>query len=173
MASIKSVTPLEGFQVRLALQDGTFRDVDLGPFLRGAVFDEVRENPELFRQVRAADGAVEWPTGQDIDEDVILGAVAAQRVAARFVVAMPTIARFSGVRISVQHNDHDPPHIHVNGSDADNAKLEITTGKLLKGAIKEPLRAEIWKWMRNHQNELLLSFAQAMAGLKPNQVPHP
>jgi len=70
---IKSVEPLENFTVRLEFTDGTSREIDLEPFLRGKVFDSVRNNPEDFRAVEVDErmGTIVWQSGADIDPDVL------------------------------------------------------------------------------------------------------
>lgn len=74
-ARIVSVEPLEGFALRLAFDDGTERVVDLEGELWGPVFEPLRENPELFRQVRVDEelGTIVWPNGADMDPDVLHG----------------------------------------------------------------------------------------------------
>jgi len=70
---IKSVEPLEKFTVRLGFTDGTKRDVDLEPFLRGKVFESLRQNQTAFRAVRVDErmGTIVWENGADIDPDVL------------------------------------------------------------------------------------------------------
>jgi hypothetical protein len=73
MVRIRAVEPLEGHRVRLAFSDGSSREIDLGPYLRGPVFEPLRADPDLFRQVRVDDelGTIVWPNGADIDPDVL------------------------------------------------------------------------------------------------------
>jgi hypothetical protein len=71
---ILGVQPLEGTTVRLRLTNGEQRSLDLGPYLRGPVFEPIRESSELFCQV-AVDpelGTIVWPNGADIDPDVLI-----------------------------------------------------------------------------------------------------
>jgi hypothetical protein len=74
-ARIHSVEPLEGYVLRLGFDDGTTREVDLEDELWGPVFEPLREDPELFRQVRVDEelGTVVWPNGADMDPDVLHG----------------------------------------------------------------------------------------------------
>jgi hypothetical protein len=75
IARIRSVQPLEGFVLRLSFEDGTEREVDLEGELWGPVFEPLREDPELFRQVRVDEelGTVVWPNGADLDPVVLHG----------------------------------------------------------------------------------------------------
>ena len=74
MVRIRGVEALDGFRVRLSLSDGTTREVDLGPYLNGPVFEPVRAEPAFFRAVRVDDelGTIVWPNGADIDPDVLI-----------------------------------------------------------------------------------------------------
>jgi hypothetical protein len=74
MIRVRGVEVLSGFLVRLSLTDGTTREVDLGPFLNGPVFDPVRNDPAFFRAVRVDEelGTIVWPNGADIDPDVLI-----------------------------------------------------------------------------------------------------
>lgn len=75
MRRIRHVEPLSGFMVRLELTDGSERLVDLGPYLRGPVFEPIRQDAQLFRSL-AVDvglGTIVWPNGADIDPDVLVG----------------------------------------------------------------------------------------------------
>ncbi|MCC6191031.1 MAG: DUF2442 domain-containing protein [Anaerolineales bacterium] len=67
----QSVQPLTGLVVHVTFTDGTTRDVDLGPYLQGPVFEPLRKQADLFRAVRVEYGALTWPNGADIDPDVL------------------------------------------------------------------------------------------------------
>ncbi len=73
MVRITSVTPLEGFTVRLRFSDDSEKEVDLEPFLHGEVFEEIKRNPSLFRSIKVDSelGTVTWANGADIDPDVL------------------------------------------------------------------------------------------------------
>jgi len=72
---IRSVEPLEGFRLRLAFSDGTERDLDLEAELWGPVFAPLKEDPDLFRQVRvdAELGTIVWPNGADMAPEFLHG----------------------------------------------------------------------------------------------------
>ena len=73
LVRIKSVEPLENFTVHLEFTDGTSREVDLEPFLRGKIFESLRDNPQDFRAVKVDElmGTIIWENGADIDPDVL------------------------------------------------------------------------------------------------------
>jgi hypothetical protein len=72
---IRSVEPLDGFVVRLSFTDGTTREIDLESELWGPIFEPLRADRELFRQVRVDEelGTIVWPNGADMDPDVLHG----------------------------------------------------------------------------------------------------
>jgi hypothetical protein len=74
MARIRGVETLGGFRVRLSLTDGSTREVDLGPYLNGLVFEAVRNDPVFFRALRVDEelGTIVWPNGADVDPDVLI-----------------------------------------------------------------------------------------------------
>lgn len=75
LVDVVSVRLVHDFVVDLEFDDGTKRRVDLDRFLRGPVFEPLRANPALFRQVRVDEeaGTIVWPNGADIDPVVLHG----------------------------------------------------------------------------------------------------
>lgn len=70
---IQSVELVGGFSVRLGLTDSSKKTVDLSPYLRGPIFDSIRNDPAAFAQVKVDPraGTIVWPNGADIDPDVL------------------------------------------------------------------------------------------------------
>ena len=87
MVSIHSVEVLEGFVIRLSFSDGSTREVDLDRYMWGPIFQPLREDIELFRQVRVDPelGTIVWPNGTDMDPDVLHGDFEPARPGAREV----------------------------------------------------------------------------------------
>jgi len=73
LVRIQSVKPLEDFVVELEFADGTSRQIDLEPYLRGKVFEPLRNDLEKFRAVKVDKrmGTIVWENGADIDPDVL------------------------------------------------------------------------------------------------------
>ena len=71
---VQSGEPLHDDVLRLGVSDGSYRDVDLDSRLWGPVFESLRA-PELFRQVTVDQelGTIVWPSGADMDPDVLRG----------------------------------------------------------------------------------------------------
>lgn len=70
---VQSVKAIGGTGVRLTFTNGETREVDLGPYLHGPVFDAIRDDPQQFRAVQVDQelGTIVWPNGADIDPDVL------------------------------------------------------------------------------------------------------
>lgn len=73
LVRIRKVEPLDDFNVRLEFTDGTSKDIDLEPYLRGKVFDPLRMDQTAFRTVHVDErsGTIVWDNGADIDPDVL------------------------------------------------------------------------------------------------------
>lgn len=69
---IVAAIPLMPYTVRVVFADGEIRDVDIEPMLDGPVFGPLRDEA-TFRAVRvdAETRTISWPTGADLDPDVI------------------------------------------------------------------------------------------------------
>ena len=73
MVRVRSVEPLHGFRVRLGFTDGSSKEIDLDQYLRGPVFEPIRKDAKVFREVSVDHraGTIVWPNGADIDPDVL------------------------------------------------------------------------------------------------------
>ena len=70
---IAEVATLGEFHVRLSFTDGSEREIDLEPYLRGPIFEPLRHDPALFASVKVDPElrTIVWPNGADIDPDVL------------------------------------------------------------------------------------------------------
>lgn len=71
LVRVQTVNPLEGFIVRLGFEDGTQKEINLEPYLRGPVFEPMRNDPAIFRSVKVEGATISWENGADIDPDVL------------------------------------------------------------------------------------------------------
>lgn len=71
LVRVKTAEPLDGFRVRFGFEDGTQREIDLEPYLRGPIFEPIRNDPAIFRSMKIEGGTVAWNNGADIDPDVL------------------------------------------------------------------------------------------------------
>lgn len=71
LVRVCKVVPLEPFKVLLEFEDGTKKEIDLEPSLRGPIFAPICNDPSLFQDVRIEGGTIAWANGADIDPDVL------------------------------------------------------------------------------------------------------
>lgn len=71
LVRVKSVEPLENFRVRIIFQNDVQKEIDLEKFLRGEIFEPIKNNPKMFRTVKVVGGTIGWENGADIDPDVL------------------------------------------------------------------------------------------------------
>lgn len=71
LVRVRRAEVVETQLVQIEFEDGSIRQIDLSPLMQGPIFDELIENPELFRQMTVIGGTVAWPNGADIDPDVL------------------------------------------------------------------------------------------------------
>jgi hypothetical protein len=69
---ISAVVPMEGRRVRLTLTDGAIAERDLSGLLTGPVFEEIRDDSGMFREVRLEAGTPGWPKGADLCPDTVI-----------------------------------------------------------------------------------------------------
>jgi hypothetical protein len=72
---------------------------------------------------------------------------------------MPEISRFYGIRITMNSNDHQPPHFHAEHGD-DEASVDIRTGQLLAGQLSSRAFRLVQEWWALHQGELAENWAR-------------
>ena len=72
LVRISEVTPLNGHRLRLRLTNGQVIERDVRGLLSGPIFEAVKSDPDLFRQVRAEGGTLVWPNGADLCPDVLI-----------------------------------------------------------------------------------------------------
>ena len=68
---VNAVTPLDGFRAMVVFENDSRREIDLEPYLYGPVFEQVRNDPAVFRSMKGEGGTIAWSNGADIDPDVL------------------------------------------------------------------------------------------------------
>lgn len=68
---VRAVEPLQGFTVRVHFDNNTDREVNLAAYLRGPIFEPLRNDPAKFRSIKVVGGTLAWDNGADIDPDVL------------------------------------------------------------------------------------------------------
>jgi hypothetical protein len=67
---VKSVEPLDNYQLKLHFGNGDLKLFDVSPYLDKGVFKELKDN-SYFKSVRVVSGAVQWPHEQDFSNDTL------------------------------------------------------------------------------------------------------
>ena len=73
---------------------------------------------------------------------------------------MPTIAIFFGIIVRMWHDDHPPPHIHVEYQGFE-ALVTIETGLVSQGELPRKVANIVRDWCLLHQAELLNNCEKA------------
>ncbi len=66
---------------------------------------------------------------------------------------MPEICRFYGIIITMNYNEHNPPHFHAIYQGYE-VSIEIKTG-IVKGSMPRRALKMIFEWLDLHKEELL------------------
>jgi hypothetical protein len=72
---------------------------------------------------------------------------------------MPTISLFYGIRITMNYNEHNPPHFHAEYQDFE-VIVDIQTGSVTGTMSRRALKL-IWAWLDNHKKDLLENWENA------------
>lgn len=81
---------------------------------------------------------------------------------------MPTVSRFYGIKVSMNYNEHNPPHFHAEyqGNEVSvNIQTGAITGKMSRRALKL-----IWEWLDEYQNELEENWERARQRQPLNKI---
>jgi Domain of unknown function (DUF4160) len=81
---------------------------------------------------------------------------------------MPEISRFFGIVISLNYNDHPPPHFHVRYAEQ-KAIVAIDSLTVLEGRLSPRAHGLVVEWASAHQQELIEDWrlARQQQPLKP------
>jgi hypothetical protein len=77
---------------------------------------------------------------------------------------MPEISRFFGILISINYNDHAPPHFHVRYA-GQQAAIRIQDLAVMAGSLSPRALALTIEWAAGHQVELLADWDLARQNL--------
>jgi hypothetical protein len=71
LVRVQAVEPLEKFRVKVSFKNEVQKEIDLEKYLRGEIFEQIRNDAKIFRTVKVIGGTVGWDNGADIDPDVL------------------------------------------------------------------------------------------------------
>ncbi|MBS5822318.1 MAG: DUF4160 domain-containing protein [Clostridium argentinense] len=73
---------------------------------------------------------------------------------------MPEISLFFGIRVTINYNDHVPPHFHAEYN-GDKAIVDIINGKILRGYLPKRQLKLVLAWAEIHKDELMQNWELA------------
>lgn len=83
---------------------------------------------------------------------------------------MPVISRFFGIVITMNFNDHAPPHFHVRYG-GQKALIAIETLGVIRGHLSPRVLGLVVEWASQHQAELAANWDLAMRQQPLNLIP--
>jgi hypothetical protein len=82
---------------------------------------------------------------------------------------MPRISSFFGIVIEMYYGDHPPPHFHARHG-GKSAKVEIATGKVLRGSLSVRALRLVREWAELHRVALEANWERAVNYDKPEPI---
>jgi hypothetical protein len=82
---------------------------------------------------------------------------------------VPVVSVFLGILIKIFHDDHNPPHFHVEYAEK-RAVVEIATGRVLAGNLPARVRQLVEEWRRLHLRCLRAAWQEAQQGRQPRRI---
>ena len=83
---------------------------------------------------------------------------------------MPEISLFFGIRITIYHKDHNPPHIHAEYAE-NKATIDIQNACVLSGYLPNRQLKLVLAWCVLYQDELMQDWELVKGGKEPNPIP--
>jgi hypothetical protein len=71
--TIQAAEPKEGYVLLITFGDGSSREIDFGPYMRGPIHEPMRRSLDVFRAfvVDEDSGTLVWPNETDIAPDML------------------------------------------------------------------------------------------------------
>jgi len=73
---------------------------------------------------------------------------------------MPEICLFYGIRVTMNYDDHNPPHFHASYGDRD-ALINIQESNVISGALPARQLKLVLAWCEIHKDELMQNWELA------------
>lgn len=180
---------VRNYIVWLRFRDGRHGEIDLEPALRGPVFEPLKDVGS-FRQlfVHPEFATLAWPNNVDMAPETLYAGVAqshrneyadsaisatlsgelrhsgaASNLRQSAAVAVPEIARFFGIVITMFYDEHGRPHFHARAGD-DAVSVEIGT-QTIRGTFPGRSLRFVLEWEELHRDELMANWDRARQGL--------
>ncbi len=71
VVTVRAIAARKGFTVQMKFSNGSTRELDLRPYLKGPVLGALRDDPALFRTMRVEGGTLVWGNGGDIAPETL------------------------------------------------------------------------------------------------------
>lgn len=75
---------------------------------------------------------------------------------------MPIISYFFGIYVRMYHDDHPPPHVHIEYQ-GHEAFVAIATGEIVQGSLPKKAARLVKDWCLERQAELMNNWNRAQA----------
>ena len=82
---------------------------------------------------------------------------------------MPEISLFYGLRITMNWNEHNPPHFHVEFAEY-NAAVDIQKAQIFRGILPNKQLKLVLAWCELHKDELMQNWALSKDGKPLNRI---
>jgi hypothetical protein len=73
---------------------------------------------------------------------------------------VPILSVFFGIIVRMWHDDHPPPHVHVDYQGY-IAAVSIETGEVMRGQLPPRVAAIVREWCLKHRDELQANWCRA------------
>ena len=82
---------------------------------------------------------------------------------------MPEISLFYGIKITMNWNDHVPPHFHAEYN-GDMVLIDIINGSVLQGWLPKRQLKLVMAWSEIHKDELMQNWELARSHESLNRI---
>ena len=82
---------------------------------------------------------------------------------------MPIISIFFGIIVRVFHDDHPPPHFHVEYGEH-TAVVDLSTGMILAGKLPPRVVRLVQEWRKPNVARLRGCWTAAQSGKQPTRI---
>jgi hypothetical protein len=82
---------------------------------------------------------------------------------------MPTISLFFGIKITMNYDEHNPPHFHVRYAEY-QATILILDAITSKGFLPNRQLKLVLAWCELHRDELMQNWELTREGKEPNSI---
>ena len=82
---------------------------------------------------------------------------------------MPIVSLFFGIKITMYHDDHNPPHFHATYA-GQTAVINILENTVMKSALPKRQLKLVLAWAELHKDELMQNWELVVANKMPVEI---